>query len=192
MTVGVVAVLLAAGRSERFGAAKLVTPLRDGSQSGVALGVAALRNLLAAGLRVIAVVRPGDAVLAREMRTHGARLAIAEHADAGIGASLAAGAQAAPPGEGLIVALADMPWIAPATIAGVAAAVAEGAALAAPFYRGRRGHPVGFSPGHRPALEALTGDEGAWRIVDAHAHRLLRIDVEDAGVLRDVDRPADL
>jgi len=42
------------------------------------------------------------------------------------------------------------------------------------------------------ALAALTGDDGAKSVVAAHRDSLVRIDVDDAGVLRDVDRPADL
>jgi molybdenum cofactor cytidylyltransferase len=85
-----------------------------------------------------------------------------------------------------------MPWILPSTIARVAAAVADGAPVAAPFHVGKRGHPVGFSAACYTMLAALTGDEGAKAVVAAHEDRLARIDVDDAGTLRDVDRPADL
>ena len=41
-------------------------------------------------------------------------------------------------------------------------------------------------------LATLTGDDGAKSVVAAHADSLARIDVDDAGILRDVDTPADL
>jgi molybdenum cofactor cytidylyltransferase len=41
-------------------------------------------------------------------------------------------------------------------------------------------------------LAALSGDDGAKAVVAAHADSLARIDVGDAGALRDVDTPADL
>ncbi len=85
-----------------------------------------------------------------------------------------------------------MPWILPSTIARVAAAVADGAPVAAPFHDGRRGHPVGFSAACYVMLAALAGDEGAKAVVAAHADSLARIDVDDAGILRDVDTLADL
>jgi molybdenum cofactor cytidylyltransferase len=85
-----------------------------------------------------------------------------------------------------------MPWVLPSTIARVAAAVADGAPVAAPFHDGMRGHPVGFSAACYATLAALTGDEGAKAVVAAHADSLARIDVDDAGTLRDVDTPADL
>ena len=72
------------------------------------------------------------------------------------------------------------------------AALADGAIIAAPFHRGMRGHPVGFGNACYAALAALTGDEGAKTIVAAHRDRVTRIDVDDAGILRDVDTREDL
>jgi molybdenum cofactor cytidylyltransferase len=190
--VRVVGVLLAAGRGERFGAAKLRAPLPEGRSAGVPVGVAALRNLKQAVGDVVAVVRPGDTALAEALRREGADVAVAERAGEGMGASLAAGVAATPAQAGIVVALADMPWVEPATIARVAAAIAAGASLAAPFCNGARGHPVGFAPRHRDALLALRGDEGARAVLAAHAADIARVDVDDAGVLRDVDTPADL
>ena len=100
--------------------------------------------------------------------------------------------QATKEAAGWIVALGDMPWIESSTIARVAGAIADGAAVAAPFYQGQRGHPVGFGAACFTALAALTGDDGAKSIVASHRDALVRIDVEDAGALRDVDRPSDL
>ena len=91
-----------------------------------------------------------------------------------------------------MVALADMPWILPSTIARVASAVAEGSPVAAPFHHGMRGHPVGFSAACFAALAALTGDDGAKSVVEAHRDMLARIDVDDDGTLCDIDTPADL
>jgi molybdenum cofactor cytidylyltransferase len=183
----VAAILLAAGRAERFGSAKLLVPLE-----GVPLGVVAYRNLRDAVEDVVVVVRPGDTVLAQRYVEEGARVVVAERADEGMGASLAAGVAAVEPDASVIVALADMPWIAPATIRRIAEAIASGASITAPRYRGGRGHPVGFASAHRPALLALRGDEGARAILTAHRDALMLLDVEDPGVLRDVDSPADL
>jgi molybdenum cofactor cytidylyltransferase len=141
---------------------------------------------------VVAVVRPGDESIARMLAGEGARVVVAQRADEGLGASLAAGIAALDSDRGYVVALADMPWIAPATIAGVAQAIVDGASVAAPVYRGQRGHPVGFAREHRDALLALTGDEGAKSIVQAHRDALVTIDVDDAGVLADIDTPDDL
>jgi molybdenum cofactor cytidylyltransferase len=184
-------VLLAAGGGERFGGAKLAAPLASGPQMGVAVGVAACRNLRRV-LDVVAVVRPGDEALASMLAGEGARVVVAARAAEGMGASLAAGIAAAGDVHGYVVALADMPWIAPATIRAVAEALIGGASIAAPRHRGRRGHPVGFAAAHRDALVALGGDEGARSILDACAGAVRLVDVDDPGILRDVDVPDDL
>ncbi len=188
----IVGILLAAGRGERFGGGKLLAPLRRPDGSSLPLGVASLRALRAAVPDVVAVVRPGDDALADALATEGARVIRAARADEGMGASLATGVAAAGEAEGYVVALADMPWIETRTHARVAAALAGGASIVAPWFDGRRGHPVGFAGGLRGDLMALGGDEGAKRILAAHAGATLRIDVDDPGVLRDVDRPGDL
>jgi molybdenum cofactor cytidylyltransferase len=188
----IVGVLLAAGRGERFGGDKLLAPLRDGD-IGVPIGVAACRRLRAALPDVVAVVRPGDAGLAQLLEQAGASVIVARNADEGIGASLAAGVAAlADDADGYVVALADMPWIDPATTAAIAQALRRGASIVAPRYRGERGHPVGFAAIHRGALMQLGGDEGARSILSRHRADLQLVDVDDPGVLRDVDTPADL
>jgi molybdenum cofactor cytidylyltransferase len=191
----VAGILLAAGSGTRFGGAKLLAPLRAAAQgvpAGTPVGVAACRHLVAALPDVVAVVRTGDDALAQRLRDAGARTTECARAHEGMGVTLAAGVAATASAAGWIVALADMPWIASATIAAVAARLRDGASIVAPCYRGRRGHPVGFSAQHIAALLALTGDEGAKAILAAHPDALESIDVDDPGVLRDVDRPEDL
>jgi molybdenum cofactor cytidylyltransferase len=85
-----------------------------------------------------------------------------------------------------------MPWVAQSTIVRVVGAIAGGAVVAAPFYRQLRGHPVGFGAACFAELAALSNDDGAKSVVAAHRDVLVRIDVDDAGTLRDVDRPDDL
>jgi molybdenum cofactor cytidylyltransferase len=109
-----------------------------------------------------------------------------------MGVSLACGVMEAADADGWVIALADMPWIAPATIVAVADALKAGADIAAAAYQGRRAHPVGFARRHFAALSALTGDDGARSVVGAHLERLRMIHVDDDGVVRDVDTVADL
>ena len=190
-----IGILLAAGSGARFGGAKLLTPLPSASQgagAGTAIGVASCLHLLSAVPEVVAVVRPGDSVLASQLRAAGARVVECARADEGMGASLACGVAAAADSDGWIVALADMPWIAPATVALVADALGEGADIVATSHIGVRGHPVGFARRNCAALTGLAGDQGAKSILAAHRDRVHLIEVTDNGVLRDVDTPADI
>ena len=197
----VVGILLAAGRGERFGGDKLLAKAQSTARAGASglpdlgsecIGVVSCRHLLAALPNVIAVVRPDDVALAAALGAAGARIVRCASADEGMGASLACGVTAARDAAGWLVALADMPWVLPSTIARVAAAIADGASVAAPFHEGNRGHPVGFSAACYAKLAALGGDEGAKSVVAAYADELAHIDVEDPGTMRDVDTPSDL
>jgi molybdenum cofactor cytidylyltransferase len=109
-----------------------------------------------------------------------------------MGVSLAEGVRAASDAHGWVVALADMPYIRPDTVRVIARALAEGAAIAAPAYRGARGHPVGFARRFFDELSALRGDAGAREILHAHPDWVTLYEVDDPGVLRDIDEPSDL
>lgn len=180
-------VLLAAGRGERFGGNKLLARLPDGT----AMGVAAARHLISALPHSVAVLRPDDETLKRLLTAEGLRIVINPNADDGMGTSLACGV-AASEADGWVIALADMPAIRPATIQAVAEALAAGAPLAAPVYRGQRGHPIGFARRFRAALAALDGDRGGRDILAQHANELRLIEVDDPGVLVDIDHAADI
>lgn len=183
-----VGLLLAAGSASRFGSDKLQHPLPH----GVAIAVQAARHLKAEVPRVVAAVRPGAQETARALAAEGCEVVVCERAAEGMGASLACAAQAAGDADGYLVALADMPFVRPSTIAAVRDALAGGAVIAAPYFRARRGHPVGFAGRLRSALAALAGDAGAKSVLDAHAAQLVKVPVGDPGALRDIDKPSDL
>ncbi|MEO8751903.1 MAG: nucleotidyltransferase family protein [Casimicrobiaceae bacterium] len=190
-----VGILLAAGRGARFGGAKLLAPMpaaAHGVGSGTPMGAASCIHLVAALNEVIAVVRPGDSVLRHALESTGARIAVCERADDGMGASLACGVTAAADADGWVVALADMPWIAPTTIVTVADALRNGAEIAAPMYRGERGHPVGFAQKYGKLLSELADDEGARSLIAARKWALQLLTVDDPGVVHDIDHPTDL
>lgn len=197
MEPAIVGLLLAAGRGARFDpsgrTSKLLAPAPVGPQAGAPVAVAAARNLQAAGVAVTAVLRAADSPeqqrLHDALRACGCQVVINALADEGIGASIACGVQATATARGWLIALADMPAIAPATVRAVADAIAAGAPSAAPIHQGQRGHPVGFGADLAAELLALQGDEGARRVLAAHPPQLLAVD--DAGCLLDLDRPAD-
>ncbi len=187
MISNIVGVLLAAGRGERFGSHKLLARLPNGT----AIGVAAARNLIDALPNCVAVLRPGDEILASLLAAEGLRIVVNPNADGGMGTSLACGVAAAE-ADGWVIALADMPAIRPATIQAVAEAIAAGAELAAPVFHGERGHPIGFARRFRAALTALDGDRGGRDILAQYSKELRLIEVEDPGVLVDIDREDDI
>jgi len=187
--LNVVAILLAAGSATRFGSDKLLHPLPH----EVPIAIQAARHLrIVFEENVLAVVRPEANELSQLLRKEGCRVVVCENAAEGMGASLACAVRAAADAEGFVIALADMPFIRTSTIAAVRDALAAGAPLVAPYFRARRGHPVGIGAKFRGDLEALRGDEGAKKIVAAGESTLMKIPVGDPGVLRDIDTLRDL
>jgi molybdenum cofactor cytidylyltransferase len=184
----IVGILLAAGRGNRFGGDKLLAPLADGTP--MALAVA--RKLCRACRQAITVLRPEQELLGEMLGAEGCRIIYSHEADFGMGHSLTAAVRSAHDAGGWLIALADMPVISAATYSLIVEALRDGASLAAPFYRGRRGHPVGFSRTWFDQLICLQGDEGARRILAEHASSLTPVPCVDPGILVDVDTPEEL
>jgi len=192
MNEPIVGILLAAGKGERFGGgvgnSKLLANLLD----GLPIALAAARSLQPACDRLLVVLRPGDSALADLFTAEGIAVVICHDADAGMGHSLAAGVRASPEAGAWVVALADMPYIQSISHHAVAARLRAGASLVATTFRGRRGHPVGFAGRWRDQLSVLTGDQGGKVILEQHPGALNLVEIDDPGVVRDIDRPEDL
>lgn len=183
-------ILLAAGRGRRFdptgGRNKLLQPLPEGE----AVVAASARHLFSVVSRVIAVVPPEDGGVAALLRALGCDVTLCEQADSGMGASLVQALRHSLPADGWLVALGDMPYVQEATLAALRDAVLGGAGIAVPVHGGRRGNPVAFGAAHRDALLALGGDQGARRLLQTYP--VLEVAVDDPGILRDIDTPADM
>lgn len=184
----VAGILLAAGSARRFGVHKLLYPLPD----GVAIGVAAASALKQAVPNTIAVVKPGDQDLIAAFSAIGVAVVENPLAEEGMSSSLAAGVNATSGAAGWLIALADMPWLQHATISTLADRINNGASIVAPVYKGRRGHPVGFSSRWQNELQVLCGDRGARDLIKDHYDELELLVTEDAGVLQDIDYLRDL
>jgi len=107
----------------------------------------------------------------------------------GMGFSIAAGVSHRPDASGWLVLPGDMPLVEPSTLQAVAQALDDHAVVYAQ-HKGRRGHPVGFASELYSELVRLEGDEGARRLVARYP--AVGLEVDDPGVLVDVDTPADL
>lgn len=178
-------IVLAAGMATRSDGSghKLVQPLDGAGDEHTVLGVT-LRNVLASRLPVVVVAATAVAPLAERLLGADRVLPVAPRRKRGVGDSIAAGVASRPEASGWLVLPGDMPWVRPQTFLHVAAALASHAVAYAQV-RGRRGHPVGFSAELYSELVALTGDEGARRLVARYPAE--GVEVEDVGVLQDID-----
>lgn len=186
----VIALVLAAGHSRRFGADKRRAQLDGG------------RPLLNATLDLAAqcfeevwvVLRPGEQPA--DLGIDPACTVVqASGNEIGLGTSLGAGAsaliEAQPNAVAVAVMLGDMPWIQPATCQALKR-VASQERIVRPRHAGQPGHPVLFGRDFWPELARLHGDQGARKVLSAHASACQVIEVDDPGILRDIDIPDDL
>lgn len=186
------AIMVAAGLSSRFGAGdKLMADI-----CGAPLFSWSLKPLLSSGLGQIIVVTGAND---REIRTicgHQPILFMNNFEPAaGLGVSIAAGAGAVRKEmKGVFICLGDMPLTPADIFHDLIAALDADETIdgAAPVHNGRRGHPVLFHGRHLAALTALSGDEGAKSIIGAPGFRLRLVNVDDEGILQDVDNKSDI
>jgi molybdenum cofactor cytidylyltransferase len=189
-------VVLAAGRGSRFrGPGHKLEQQLGGAAGSETLLARSLRHAIATQLPVVVVTTPALApvvhqfVAARDVVVLPERDAQGRPQPIGMGHSIAAGVSAAGDAEGWLILPADMPLLRPATILAVAEGL-EHYPVCYAQYRGIQGHPVGFGTELYSELVALSGDEGAKRIVARYAAQ--PIEVDDPGVHIDVDTVEDL
>lgn len=182
-------ILIAAGASRRFGDDdKLQADL-----AGKPVFLHALDAYAALpASRYIAVTRP-NSKCADICAAAGVEIVENRRAENGMGSSIAAGMAALPDTvDFALIALADMPFVQTATVSDLMAKADSVSDIIVPTKDGRRGHPVLFGRAHFSALAALAGDTGGRHIIDAHAGSVTEIAVNDPGIHRDIDTPADL
>lgn len=187
---GIVALVLAAGTSSRFGRPKPLARLGDRP-----LLARCLDSLRASRVRAIVVVLGTDADRIRhEVPLEGTQVVVNPDPSEGMSSSIRAGLRAAPPDAlGFLVVLGDQPLLTPVTIdALVGRHGAKGARAVVPTYRGMRGNPVLLDRSLAPDMEAVRGDVGCRSVLAAHASEVVELPVDDPGILLDVDTPRDL
>jgi molybdenum cofactor cytidylyltransferase len=186
------ALVLAAGEGKRFDPSgrrwKLVEALPDGRP--IVRG--SCENLLGQVDEIVVVSGERESELAYALAGLPLRFAHCTSAAAGMGASLKCGLRATAPSVGWLLALADMPFVATATLASLASRLQEGATIVRPAFAGQPGHPVGFAAALRERLLAIDDSAGAAALVRSLADQVLVLPVDDPGCVRDIDRPADI
>lgn len=189
------AVILAAGAGTRLGGLAKALLADDSTSSG--LGRTFLGRIVAtargAGVTELVVVvgPPFREEVAAHARELDCRVADNPAPERGMASSVAVGF-AALAGSSCAAAWlwpVDHPAVEGATL--LALRLARGAHdVARPTYQGRGGHPPLVARSLWPALAGCAGVAGGARTIFAGADRV-DVPVDDAGVVRDVDTPAD-
>ncbi len=186
----IAALVLAAGRSTRMGAANKLL-LRDAAGTAMAARVVQACCASVAG-DVVVVTGHEAALVERAIRAAmpGGRMRFVRAADyaLGLSASLAAGIGAVSAAAAAIVCLGDMPLV-PAFVLDRLIGAHMAGAIVVPVCGGERGNPVVWDRVFFGALAALAGDTGGRALLRDHADALIAVEVDEAGVLVDFDTP---
>jgi molybdenum cofactor cytidylyltransferase len=186
------AVILAAGKSARMGEAKQL--LRLGESTVLGQTVAHVR---AASLDEVVIVLGASAEAVREQLPTEVpgelRVVVNPEYKTGMAGSLRLGLSALGSDvEAALIVLGDQPFVRPATIDRIIEKYRRtGAQIAIPTREGTRGNPVLLDRSVFAEVMALEGDVGCRAIFAKHTEGIVYVEVDDPGVLMDIDSRED-
>lgn len=186
MTKPIGAIVLAAGFSTRFGSSKLLAAMNDGR----AVFQQTIERIEQAFSTRLVITRP-DLLDHLQALAPDTTVLGFDGAGRGMGATLAFAVQQTGDWGGCVVCLGDMPFVTPSTYRLVSEQLAQ-ASIVIPTLGSKVGNPVAFSHIHFDELAMLDGDSGGRRIIQRHEDAVLRLPVDDPGILQDIDTEAEL
>ncbi|MBV8551291.1 MAG: NTP transferase domain-containing protein [Acidobacteriaceae bacterium] len=187
---GVSAVVLAGGMSTRMGTPKQLVCIQ-----GKPLLETVLFTLRASRVDEIVIVLGHSAdIIQQQIPLGGVKIVINELYRDGMGTSLRTGINSVgADADGALIVLADQPFVRPETIDRLIEEYQERKPqIVIPFYNGFRGNPVLLDRTVFAELAGLSGDIGCRAIFGSHAQGILKVPVDDCGVLQDLDTRADI
>lgn len=186
------AVVTAAGAAERFGGSKLFADI-----DGDPLIDLTIRALVNGNVDHVYVVVPPDSerftttpmISARsDMNVH--LIVNGEHQQ-GMFSSIKVGF-AATDAEAVLVMPGDMPYVSHHTVRALIERFREQPSIVSPRYRGKRGHPVVLPTSLRSEIQREPFGSNLHEVIKRHLDQRIDLDVDDPGIVKDVDTPADL
>jgi molybdenum cofactor cytidylyltransferase len=192
---GVAAIILAAGKSTRMGEAKQLLRLGDST-----VLVQTIENVRRSRVDEIVLVLGSSAEAIRRQLPisllEGLKVVINPAYAQGMATSLRAGLSALDAQvDAALIVLADQPFVRPQTLSQIAQLAhqhrSSRAQIVIPSYHGVRGNPVLLDRSVFAEVMALQGDVGCRAIFSSHTERTLMLEVEDEGILLDIDSHED-
>lgn len=184
------AVILAAGTSSRMGQAKQLLALGESTVLAQTLA-----HVQSAALHEIILVLGAAAETIRGQlpSLQGLKIVVNHDYRQGIASSLRAGLSAVNPNsDAALIILGDQPFIRPQTLTRIVEEYRRSQAqIVIPTHQGQRGNPVLLDRSVFAEVMALEGDVGSRAIFAKHLDRTVNVEVEDSGILIDLDDPVD-
>lgn len=187
---GVAAVVLAAGMSRRMGTPKQL--LRIGGET---ILERTLKNVRASKVsEIILVLGHAADEVQKTIAMQGLKVVINPDYQQGMGTSLRSGLAAVSAGAAAaLIVLADQPWVSPESLNHLIKGHQEHKPqIIVPMYQGFRGNPVLLDRSVFAEVQALKGDVGCRGIFGDHTDDILKLPVDDPGILLDIDSQDDL
>jgi molybdenum cofactor cytidylyltransferase len=188
--VKVEGVVLAAGASSRMGYSKALLML-----VGRSFLDRVLEGMRGGGVsRCTVVVADSADEVAGSAKALGADVVVNPEPELGQISSLRVGVRALRAGcPGAVVTLVDHPLVKPSTYHAVAAELGRDPdALVVPVFGRKRGHPLGLGRKWFDELLRVPEDRGARWLLYQHSEDVVELQVDDPGVLLDLDTPEDV
>ena len=188
----VAVVILAAGKSARMGEAKQLLRLGEGTVLGQTV-----ENVRASSVDEAVMVLGASAEAIREQLPAEilglARVVVNPEYETGMASSLRAGLAALGSDvDAAVIVLGDQPFVRAATLDRIIEEYRRtGAQIVIPMYEGARGNPVLLDRSLFREAMALEGDVGCRAIFTKHAEGVVYLEVDDSGVLLDIDSRGD-
>ena len=188
----VAVVILAAGTSARMGEAKQLLRLGEGTVLGQTV-----ENVRASSVDEVVMVLGASAEAIREQLPAEilglARVVVNPEYETGVASSLRVGLAALGSDvDAAVIVLGDQPFVRAATLDRIIEEYRRtGAQIVIPMYEGARGNPVLLDRSLFREAMALEGDVGCRAIFTKHAEGVVYLEVDDSGVLLDIDSRGD-
>lgn len=150
-----------------------------------------LDSIIESGIRdIVVVLGAGSAEVAAACRGLPVRTAVNGDPQSDMAASVRLGlATIDPASRGVLICLSDHPLVSPDTIAAcITLQRAQPDSIIIPSYQGRRGHPTLFP---RPVIEDIFFSATLRDVIAANAGLVRTTEVDDEGVILDLDTPED-
>src|SRR5215469_9901579 len=184
------AVILAAGMSSRMGETKQL--IRLGENTLLEQVVEIVRSCRVD--EIVLVLGHQAETIKKRVGMKNLKVVINESYQQGMGTSVSTGLAALSSGtNAALIVLADQPFVRAETLDRLIDQYEQsGAQIAIPMYKGFRGNPVLLGRSVFPEVMALTGDIGCRAIFGNHVEGIVKVPVDDIGILLDLDTKGDV